>query len=224
MPRPRIQILNFVIFVVGISPFYLNGFYNHALAKDVTMFWLVEIASWIALPVLCLFLFKRFNEQGLRHLGYNSNVFNRQSLGLLVFTTVIFTVAFSTLYETLWDAGSAVFPDSKPFSNFDYSSMIPPPGPQTGWLRLAAICYFAMTAGIVEEFYYRAVLRKAFGESRTSTVLFVLSSSVLFAGAHWEGGPATLIATFLSGLIFGTVFVATKNIWPCTIAHVWIDF
>lgn len=65
----------------------------------------------------------------------------------------------------------------------------------------------------VEEIIYRGVLLN-FLLTRCRTVNALIFSSVIFAVFH--GNPIT---AFLGGLVFGYVYIFTKNVWLCVFAH-----
>jgi membrane protease YdiL (CAAX protease family) len=106
---------------------------------------------------------------------------------------------------------------------FEYRNMLPPPGPASGVWRLLAVAYLAISAGLVEEFYYRGLMRLLFGRRVAGTILFVLISSLVFAGSHWEWGELKLFYTFVWGVIFAMVYIATGNLWPGIIGHAAVD-
>jgi uncharacterized protein len=79
-------------------------------------------------------------------------------------------------------------------------------------------------AGFGEETIFRGYLferlGKLFGSGRVAKISIVLITSVLFGLAHYsvQGLPGTQQATIF-GLIFGTIFAVTRQIWILMIAH-----
>jgi membrane protease YdiL (CAAX protease family) len=83
-------------------------------------------------------------------------------------------------------------------------------------------------AGFGEETIFRGFmferLGKVLGNSRTSKIFIVLFTSLLFALSHYFGqGWTGVEQAAITGLVFGTIFAATKNIWMVMIAHTSFD-
>lgn len=70
---------------------------------------------------------------------------------------------------------------------------------------------------IIEEFLFRFILIERTKKiSGTSFALIV--SSILFGLLHFEN-LQIIISSIIAGLIFGVVYIATKNIWCSIVAH-----
>lgn len=79
-------------------------------------------------------------------------------------------------------------------------------------------------AAFGEEFTYRIVLMRGisfiFNDSRQAQFAAVIIQSVMFGLIHAYQGPAGIIGSTFSGLVFGTVTIASRwSIWPSAIAH-----
>lgn len=209
--------------VIGIAPAYLNGWYNPLLAKTTSHFWTVELVTWIAMPLIILFIGLRSQLFTAAQLGYHRSVFGKKSDVGMLLTTIIVTMIFLKIDPPLWQAAVAEFPNSQPLDGFQYRLMLPPRGPDTGFYRLLATVFFGLSAGLVEELYYRGMLRQIFSRNIGGDILFLIISTPLFAWAHWEGGDAKVAYTLVWGLAFGLIYVTTRNLWTATIAHIAID-
>jgi membrane protease YdiL (CAAX protease family) len=85
-----------------------------------------------------------------------------------------------------------------------------------------------LVAGFGEETVFRGFmferLGKLFGDSRGSKIFIVAFTSLLFGLSHYFGqGWAGVEQATITGLVFGTIFAATKNIWMVMIAHACFD-
>ena len=83
-------------------------------------------------------------------------------------------------------------------------------------------------AAFLEEMVYRGWLTNRIAELwRFSTggwIASVLLSSALFGIVHLYQGASGMIATGLSGLVFGSVYLATgRNLWASIFAHGFMD-
>jgi len=93
---------------------------------------------------------------------------------------------------------------------------------------LPAAIVAMLVAGFGEETVFRGFmferLGKLFGDSRASTIFIVAFTSLLFGLSHYfsQGWVGVEQAT-ITGLVFGTIFAATKNIWMVMIAHACFD-
>src|SRR5262245_40390198 len=83
-------------------------------------------------------------------------------------------------------------------------------------------------AAFVEELAYRGWILTRFAElgryTRASWIGGVLASSALFGIVHAYQGLSGMLTTWLSGLVFGAVYLATgRNLWAAMVAHGSLD-
>lgn len=221
--RQRIELA--ALLAVGVTPFYLNGFYNARLAEnDPRLFWLVDVATWIVLPAILLSVGRWRGLYTAAQLGLSSQV--RGSPRPWVLIGLVIAVTYVALRldiaVVLWARES--FPSGWVYSSFQYADVVPPRGPDTGWYRLLALLHLSVTAGVVEELYYRAAFDRLFPRGWVSAVCYVIASSLIFAGAHWEGGVQSLAESFAFGVFAAVVYRATGNVWPLMVGHIVIDW
>ena len=93
----------------------------------------------------------------------------------------------------------------------------------SGDFKLATILFFAVTAGVVEEFYYRGLCRELFCQDTRNQTLYVLVSASLFAVAHWEGGTNSIAVSFLMGIFLAGSYLRIRNLWPLVAGHIAVD-
>lgn len=102
------------------------------------------------------------------------------------------------------------------------------------WLvgNTAALPGFLLTlllgAGFAEELVFRGFLfdrvRRFLGEGRGALAFAVIGSTMLFALAHGlEQGTDGVRQAVITGLVFGTMYARTKNLWPVMAAHFTFD-
>ena len=93
---------------------------------------------------------------------------------------------------------------------------------------LPAAIWAMLVAGFAEETVFRGYmferLTNLLGESRVARISIVLVTSVLFGFSHYmnQGWPGVEQA-IITGLVFGTIFSATKTVWLIMIAHSCFD-
>jgi membrane protease YdiL (CAAX protease family) len=83
-------------------------------------------------------------------------------------------------------------------------------------------------AGFGEETVFRGFLfhrlAKAFGESPAAKALIVVLVAALFAAAHYPGqGWWGVEQAVFTGLVFGAIYAATRQLWLVIIAHAAFD-
>jgi membrane protease YdiL (CAAX protease family) len=79
-------------------------------------------------------------------------------------------------------------------------------------------------AAFGEEFAYRIVLMRGIsfvlGDTRTAQGSALVLQATLFGLVHAYQGPAGIVGSAISGLVFGAVTIASRwSIWPAAIAH-----
>jgi len=221
--KKRIELV--FLLAIGIAPFYLNGFYNSPLAKsDRTKFWLVEILTWIAMPTALLLIGRYRRLYTWTDFGLTTKVRGARHPWILLALLFAVPCAMLRLDLSVSAWAEATLPSGWPLPPFRYTDVIPPPGPDTGTFRLLSLAHLCLTAGIVEELYYRAALNRLFPRGRLSSLAYIIISSIVFAGAHWEGGLPQLAETFAFGILAATLFRLTGNLLPLIVGHVITDW
>lgn len=96
---------------------------------------------------------------------------------------------------------------------------------QAGNARTILVIYLALTAGIVEEYFFRGISKNVIEDYWTkSKVVYVFTSSLLFASVHWAGGLANTVNTFFIGILCAIVYLRIKTLVPLIIAHAFFDW
>jgi membrane protease YdiL (CAAX protease family) len=95
----------------------------------------------------------------------------------------------------------------------------------TPWRLLGLIGISWTTAGFGEEviyrgFYIKQIARLFDEQKRSSWVIGLVVSSVVFGLAHFHQGPAGMLGTGILGLVFGIAYLRSgRNLWVTIIAH-----
>lgn len=89
----------------------------------------------------------------------------------------------------------------------------------TGLIAVASVLVYAVFAPIVEEIVFRGIVLQGL-VNVTNDVVAVVVSAVIFAGVHAVGGVALMIPTFLSGLVYGWLYLRTRSVVPSSVAHI----
>ena len=81
------------------------------------------------------------------------------------------------------------------------------------WIVLSAV------VAIVEELAYRGYLLTRMTRLFKSKYAAVIVSTLAFAMGHFYQGLGGVILIFVYGLMFAGLFLYTRSLWPCIIAH-----
>jgi len=92
---------------------------------------------------------------------------------------------------------------------------------------LAFVPVIIIKAGFGEETFFRGYLferlGKLFGESTKSKAIIVLLTSISFGLLHYDQGVAGMEQAMITGLVFGTIFTVTGELWMLIWAHAAFD-
>ena len=106
-------------------------------------------------------------------------------------------------------------------SEFGYAMALP----DNAILRALVVIFFSVTAGVVEEIFFRGLLRQAtaalLGPSAVKT--YIVGSALIFGLAHWEQGSTGLYNATAFGLGAAWLFLKLGDLRPLILAHTVID-
>ena len=200
-------------------------FFGFSLAKGLwlpqvsaTSIWATDVFAFIVLPtLLVLFL----SERGVRIATLlSTRPQARNTHGLTLFLGCIVLLSIGVVYPVvLRMARHWVGQGWWPLVN--YGAMVP----SNGIWRVGALAYLALSAGVVEEFFYRGVVYRLLAPIETTfrKATFVLGSAALFAAIHWATGLANVVATFIVGLMMACWYLHLRTIVPLVLAHAALD-
>ena len=218
IPRNKLTLL----FALGVFPLFLNGVLNFLIAPVPVLFWLFEVLIWIVVPVFALKLMLRIDDISLADFGLHKTIFKRQSLIVIVIVSILFAPLCLKSYYFFSEYSLLLITDS---GFFEYQSMIP----NHGIMKYLVIVYFSLTAGFVEEVFFRGILFKITHSLKNGLLIFLVLSPVLFSLIHWETGLTNMLAAFAFGLLVTIAYLIFRNIWPLIVGHtftnlVWFSF
>ncbi len=84
----------------------------------------------------------------------------------------------------------------------------------------------SFTAGFCEETAFRGYMmtRIRLSGKLRGWLIPILVSAITFGASHGYQGPPNMIVIASLGVLFGLVYIRTRSIWPCVIAHFFLDF
>ena len=86
-------------------------------------------------------------------------------------------------------------------------------------LRLFDLTLGLMFVAVMEEAVNRSLFRHVYEKYAQGTVGLVLVSALVFAFMHWGAGPANIVGTFFSGIIFMVLYLRLGSILPGVVVH-----
>lgn len=217
MEAARKRACYLVVLAIGTLPFIVNGYVNSLVFKNPPLYWTLELVYWVAIPAAVFGYAVRRGGLSFAEIGISGEVRGRRNLVLLALLCVVACPLDAILYKELYAFFSARFPPSPVFA---YEAVVP----EQGISRQVVAIYFALTAGIVEELYYRGLCFRIASFFPRPVVLYLALSPLLFALIHWEGGMANVCATYAFGLIQAVAFLGMRNLWPLIAGHVYTDY
>lgn len=206
-----------VLFLPFFSLLLLNGLYNPLLASSPGLYWFIEILTWLLVPVSALYVSTK-RGGSFKDLGVSLPCSPFRWIQYLVLCSVA-TLLFYHIYSGAQAWSKSVFSVNYFENGFDYGSLIS----RNGSARLFVLLWFSLSAGIVEELYFRSIIRRFFGVGFSAAFLFVMVSSFLFSIIHWEGGIHNLIPAFLIGVFSSVFYLLYPNVTVLMIAHTITD-
>jgi len=216
LDQNRQKHLYLLLLCLGIVPFLINGWVNSLIHASAVAYWSFELVSWVLIPVLVFSVAGR-NGLSLADLGLDARIFGQKNLLLVVVLCVIFCPVNLWVYKHTYKFFEALLP-SAPY--FQYETIVP----TRGVMKVVVSLYFSLSAGIVEELYFRGFIHRVSRFFARPAVVYMVFSPLVFAMVHWEGGPSNLLATYVFGLFNGIAFLAMRNLWPLVFGHIFTDY
>ncbi len=180
-------------------------------------FCIIKTMTNLLIPIVIFTIAAKRGKLKFASIGINTKIFGKKNLLVLIIICIIFSPIDYWIYYKTYYYFRSIFP---PDSIFTYHSVIP----SHEALRILVAIYFALSAGIVEELYFRGLIYKISGYYTTPTIIYILASSTLFSLVHWEGGISNVLSTFVFGFIAAMIFLWVKNLWPLIIGHIYTDY
>ena len=206
-------------FSILLIPHTLNGFYMPYLAQHLTAYWIVELFTWTVLPLIGIYWIVKKTSFTLGDIGLRLKT-TTSKLPIILALAVVSVLFASPLYIKSWHAATVIFDENYFHYGFEYTDVIP----SSGYMHYAVALFFSLSAGIVEEIYYRGILRLFWGNNNRSILSYILVSSLIFSSIHWEGGIYNLFATFSFGVFMSILYLCSKSLVPGILGHAYSDW
>lgn len=168
--------------------------------------------AYVAWTVAFIFLLPRFGAR-FERFGFGKPFSPARHIGLAAAGVAVLQLWGATLEPLV----VARFGAGRDLTRFDSST--------SSVAELALLIAFSWGfAAFGEEIAFRIVLMRglanALGDTRTGAVAALLLQAIVFGLVHVYQGPAGVVGTFFSGLVFGSLVLAARgSIWPAVLAH-----
>jgi hypothetical protein len=202
---------------LGIFPYLINGYINSKIAAWPALYWTFEVVCWVVIPGAVFAVLVRRGGLRAADLGLHGRIFGRDSVGLVILACLVLCPLEAVGYGHVYGYFRTFLPDE---GVFKYQTMIPDGGARRELIAL----WFALTAGIVEELYFRGLLFRVAGFFPAPRALFLALSPLLFAAIHWESGPANAAGAYVFGVFSAAAFLILRNLWPLIAGHIFTDY
>ena len=178
-------------------------------------FWAADFVSFVVIPAALVVAYRlpvRLSELRTRRANRPEGFLVPVVVnGFLIAFVMRMIFIFGSLAFSRWGIDeSVILPPS-----VVYEARVPKEGV---WLYVC-IVYFALTAALVEEYFFRFLLRRALLPYTAATLPFVLVSSVTFALVHWGGGLLNLCAAFPAGALLAWAYVKASDLRLPVVGH-----
>jgi membrane protease YdiL (CAAX protease family) len=175
----------------------------------------IVFSNMIAIPLgaVLVLIWASLSHTPLREIGYA----RPKNLLITIVGGIVFGVAFKLLMKAIVMPLLGADPINRSYHFLAGNKSI---------LPIASMAM--LVAGFGEETVFRGFmferLGKLFSDSRGSRIFIVVFTSLLFGLSHYfSQGWAGVEQATITGLVFGTIFATTKNIWIVMIAHACFD-
>ena len=198
-----------------------NGFLLGTAMANPVWYWIADVLQWVIVPAACLVLLKIRYQVDYHSYGLDlRSLLSQRNLvytcvALALFLLMVFP-GYGALWKYLWTL------DDLTRVGGDPERMMP-----RGIVAASAVTlYRSITAGFVEEVFYRGLLRNALiGSVATerNVLAYLAFSSILFGLAHWEAGATAIVTFTVLGAFAGLLYLFCNSLWPLIAGHVVTD-
>lgn len=202
--------------VPAMAVWLLNGWYLPLLAAvDARLLWAADVLQWVVLPATLVWLLASRASlpprcYGLGLAAHKPFGLAWKSLAIWLSAGLVFVVTRNLVWRIL-GPGAASLPLAQHWP--------------TDWMRVLALLYAAITAGVVESILFIGMPWAWYAGSarRASPRGFTVIASLVFALAHWEHGSAVVGGAFLCHTVLCAWFFHCRSLWPIAGGHTLVD-
>jgi len=207
---PRRALAAFVIYF-GVT---LSKRYWFPLLDD-TYFWLADVLCFVGLPVALWVGFRLPRKPAFALGAKRPQALTQGEVVYLVLLLLLGLWLASNVGINMGNRLARHFPDVLPRA-IDYVGHVP----SDGVARWVVAVYVAVSAGVIEEYFFRGLLGVVCAHYLgRSVAVFVVVSVLAFAAIHWGGGLVNVIAAGCSGVLLAAVYARTGDLRIPMAAH-----
>jgi membrane protease YdiL (CAAX protease family) len=121
------------------------------------------------------------------------------------------------IHAASWRVVDGLFgPDLFETANHDDAWFVPTPN---GIVAVVAFVFSVCVSAFAEELVMRAYLVPRFERLLGSSTRSIFVTAGLFASFHIYQGIDGAVSAFIMGLVYGTMFLWSRRLWPVAVAH-----
>lgn len=210
--------------LLAMFPFIAISLLNHfsiryLLTVHPAWFWALDLIQFVLAPLIAWQFALRPLKLGQQDYGLvmpGNKYLPKESAGEMLFAALLMVAAFWPIHVILegmlWRFGSEIAVRRAMPTALPWSLLVP--------------IYMSVSAALVEEMAYRSLpwlyCSLALPE-RWRNLVYVAATSLVFAFAHSEQGPAGIFSALWFGLIAATMYLKLRSLWPLVLGHFLID-
>jgi membrane protease YdiL (CAAX protease family) len=196
----------------------VNAVRRDVYALSPALYWAIDVLKFVVLPAAAAVALAKRYSIFPRHYGLRSEP-GRNDWGHFIGLTVFLALTLNLVYHaTRYVAWLLLRPEPATSFYFDINA--------SGLLRIPVTLYMAVTAGVVEEVFFRGLpllyLERRFPNAVPKR-LYVAGTALAFGLIHWMNGPHEFIATFVFGVLAATLYLRLRDLRLLIGAHICID-
>jgi membrane protease YdiL (CAAX protease family) len=199
-----------IVFLCVVWPFSIAFFFTPPaginpgeIANPILKFYLPTFCLQLAV-LLVIILVCRSEGSSLKELGFRN----------LHFVHIIYAIIFFFASSIILRAIKDILISFEIFKFQNTAGLLP----LTIYEKIAWVI-LCMVVAFNEETAYRGYLITRLTKITKSPALAVFIATAGFAAGHIYQGTGGLILLFIYGLMFAGLYLASKSLWPCVIAH-----
>ena len=81
-----------------------------------------------------------------------------------------------------------------------------------------------LRAGVVEEVFFRGFLMERLQKLYNNKIVYIILPTLYFGLLHYSGGIRGVVVAFVIGLVLALIYLKSKDLKACIIAHFLVDF
>jgi hypothetical protein len=202
------------IFVLGTLGGYLWAIISMLQGETSTVVaWSTEIII-LGIPIIVLWYAIKVQGLSLTELGLTFRMRGERRILIAIMVIATYPVVVVVVSMVSKTIIRSFLPEDLGALSFRESI-----GPSSLQWQIAIAIGFAVYAGLIEEIFFRGLLRLVIN----TKPLFILLSSVLFSVYHWSAGIPIMLNAFVMGLVFSTIVVHTGSLLPAVVSHTLLD-